>query len=122
MRMMAVQVDDPEDPMAIPVNITFRDIEPSPAVAARINHRVRRLEKFAKRATSLQVTVAAPHQSGHKGKLYQFTLELRMPRKEIVVKQGDTANHAHEDVYVAMRDAFAALERRVHEHIAKRMS
>lgn len=108
--------------MAIPVNITFRDIDPSRAIEARINERARRLEKFAQRATSLQVTVAAPHQSGHKGKLYQFTLELRMPKKDIVVRQGDTSNHAHEDVYVAMRDAFSALERRVHEHVEKRLS
>lgn len=108
--------------MALPVNITFRDIDPSPAVEARIHDRAKRLEKFARRATSLQVTVAAPHQSGHKGTLYQFTLELRMPKKDIVVKQGDSPNHAHEDVYVAMRDAFAALERQVRGHLEKQMS
>jgi ribosomal subunit interface protein len=106
--------------MTIPTQITFRDIDPSEAIEARINERVARLEKFAKRATGIHVTVAAPHQSGHKGKLYQFTLELLMPKGDIVVKQGDTADHAHEDVYVAMRDAFQALERRVHDHVDKR--
>ena len=106
--------------MAISVQITFRDIDPSDAIEARINDRVRRLQRFAKRATGLHVTVAAPHHSGQKGKLYQFTLELLMPGRDIVVKQGDTPNHAHEDVYVAMRDAFAALERRVHDHMDKR--
>ena len=106
--------------MAIPVQITFRDIDPSDAIEARIFERVKRLEKFAARATGLHVTVAAPHQSGHKGQIYQFTLELLMPKGDIVVKQGDTQNHAHEDVYVAMRDAFSALERRVHDHIEKR--
>jgi ribosomal subunit interface protein len=106
--------------MAIPVQITFRDIDPSDAIEAQINDRVKRLEKFAKRATGLHVAVAAPHQSGYKGKLYQFTLELLMPGGDIVVKQGDTPDHAHEDVYVAMRDAFAALERRVHDHVDKR--
>ncbi|MDH3241527.1 MAG: HPF/RaiA family ribosome-associated protein [Alphaproteobacteria bacterium] len=106
--------------MAFPVQITFRDIDPSDAIEARIFDRVKRLEKFAGRATGLNVTVAAPHQSGHKGKIYQFTLELRMPKDDIVVRQGDTPNHAHEDVYVALRDAFAALERQVHDHVAKR--
>lgn len=106
--------------MPIPVQITFRDIDPSDAIEAQINDRVKRLEKFAKRATGLHVAVAAPHQSGHKGKLYQFTLELLMPGGDIVVKQGDTPDHAHEDVYVAMRDAFAALERRAHDYLDKR--
>ncbi len=55
--------------MALPVQITFRDIDPSDAIGARINDRVRRLQKFAKRATGLHVTVAAPHHRGQKGKL-----------------------------------------------------
>ena len=103
--------------MAIPLRITYRDIEASDAIEARINDRVKRLEKFAKRATGLHVTVAAPHHHGHKGQLYQFTLELHLPKEDIVVRQGDSPNHAHEDVYVAMRDAFAALERRVHDSL-----
>jgi ribosomal subunit interface protein len=108
--------------MAIPLQITFRDIEPSDAVEARINERVKRLEKFASRATSLHVTVAAPHQSGHKGQMYQFTLELCLPGGDVVVRQGDSPNRAHEDIYVAMRDAFLALERQVHDQSAKRES
>jgi ribosomal subunit interface protein len=106
--------------MVIPVQITFRDIDPSEAVERRIHERVKRLEKHASRATGLHVTLAAPHQSGHKGKIYQFTLELLLPKGDIVVRQGDTPNHAHEDVYVAMRDAFQALERRVQNHVEKR--
>ncbi|MDX1486434.1 MAG: HPF/RaiA family ribosome-associated protein [Alphaproteobacteria bacterium] len=106
--------------MPIPVQITYRDIDPSDAISARIEERVKKLERFAKRATGIHVTLAAPHHSAHKGKLYQFTLELLIPGGDIVVKQGDTPNHAHEDVYVALRDAFAALERRVHEHVEKR--
>ncbi len=106
--------------MAIPLQITYRDIDPSDAIEARLRERVTRLNKFAKRATGLQVTVAAPHHHGQKGQLYQFTLELHLPREDIIIRQGDTPNHAHEDVYVAMRDAFAALERRIHDALGKR--
>jgi ribosomal subunit interface protein len=106
--------------MAIPLSITYRDIDPSAAIEAKINERVKRLEKFANRATALHVTIAAPHRHGHKGQLYQFTLELHLPKDDIVVRQGDTPNHAHEDVYIAMRDAFAALERRVHDSLDRK--
>jgi ribosome-associated translation inhibitor RaiA len=47
--------------MAIPVQITFRDVPPSEALESRIHQRVERLERFADRATSLHVIVAAPH-------------------------------------------------------------
>jgi ribosomal subunit interface protein len=109
--------------MAIPVQITFRDVPPSEALESRINQRVERLERFADRATSLHVIVAAPHArpqgASHRGQLYQFTLELRLPKGDIVVRQDDNDKHAHEDPYVALRDAFEALERRVHDHFEK---
>lgn len=109
--------------MPIPTQITFRDIPPSEAIEAKVRQRAERLERFADRATSLHVIISAPHARSHgvhhKGQLYQFTLEMVMPRGDIVVSQGDSDKHQYEDVYVAMRDAFAALERRVHEHIEK---
>jgi ribosomal subunit interface protein len=109
--------------MPIPVQITFRDVPPSEALESRIQKRVERLERVADRATSLHVIVAAPHArpqgASHRGRLYQFTLEIRLPGTDIVVHQDDNENHAHEDPYVAMRDAFEALERRVHDHFDK---
>ena len=109
--------------MALPIQITFRDIPTSEAVEAKIRKHVERLERFADRATSLHVIVSSPHArpqgASHKGRLYQFTLELLLPTGDIVVRQDDDNNRAHEDIYVAMRDAFAALERRTHEHLEK---
>jgi ribosome-associated translation inhibitor RaiA len=109
--------------MAIPIQITFKDIPQSDTVEARIRKRAERLDRFADRATSLRVVVAAPHSRpqgvSHKGQLYQFTLELVMPKGDIVVHQADNPDHSHEDIYVAMRDAFDALERRAHEHVEK---
>lgn len=105
--------------MAIPLQITFRDVDQSDAVEERIRERVERLEKrFGDRATSLHVTLSAPHHSKHKGRLYQFTLELVVPKGDVVINQGD-GDHAHEDVYVALRDAFNSLERRTEHHFEK---
>ena len=105
--------------MSIPCQITFRDIDPSETVEAKIHERVARLERFADRATSIHVVIAAPHarpqSPTHKGHAYQFTIELMMPGGEIAVRQDTTSNPAHEDVFIAMRDAFDALERRARE-------
>lgn len=109
--------------MPIPIRITFRDIDPSEAVEAKVQKRAARLEKFADRATALNVIVAAPHARcqgpTHKGKLFHVTLELALPGGEVVVHKGEDGNHAHEDVYVAIRDAFEALERRARDHFAR---
>ncbi len=103
----------------LPVKITFHGVDHSEAVETRIRERAARLAKFAPRATGLDVTVSAPHHHSRKGKLFQFTLDLHVPKGDIVVRQADTTNHAHEDVYVALRDAFEALERQAREHNEK---
>ena len=41
------------------------------------------------------------------------TLELHTPSKPVVVTQEQHDNHAHEDLYVAIRDAFNAAERQI---------
>jgi len=45
--------------MAIPLQISFRDMDPSPAIEARIREKAAKLERFAARATGCRVTVAA---------------------------------------------------------------
>jgi putative sigma-54 modulation protein len=108
--------------MTMSVQITFRDIDHSDAVDDRIREHAERLgKKFGERATSLHVTLSAPHHSANKGRLYQFTLEFVVPKGEIVVRQGDGhgADHSHEDVYIALRDAFKSLERRTRDHFDK---
>jgi len=104
--------------MVIPVQITFRDLDPRETIDAQINDRAKPLEKFAKHITGLHVT--ALHHISHKGRLYQFTLELLMPGEKVVVKQGDPPDHAYGDVYVAMQVSFVVLERWSHGHLDER--
>ncbi|MEQ8952528.1 MAG: HPF/RaiA family ribosome-associated protein, partial [Gammaproteobacteria bacterium] len=40
-------------------------------------------------------------------------LEIHTPSKEVRVNQEQHDNHAHEDLYVAIRDAFNAAERQL---------
>ena len=57
---------------------------------------------------SCDVTIEAPHRHHHKGKLYKVRIDIGMPGKDVHVNQEGPKNHAHEDVYVAIRDAFDA--------------
>lgn len=103
----------------LPPQITFRDMDASDAVRARILKRVEQIEQFHPRIMSCRVTVRAPHRHQRKGRMFSIRIALKVPRREIVINRGAEADHAHEDVYVAIRDAFDALERRL-EDIARR--
>ena len=105
--------------MQIPLQITFRDIDQSDAVEARIRERVDRLEKFFDRITGCRVMVEAPHARHHKGKLYHIRVDLTVPGSEIVVRREPQAHHAHEDIYVAIRDAFNAAQRRLQDYVRR---
>ncbi len=105
--------------MQLQPQITFRDIAHSEAVEARINDRIAKLERYHDRITSCRVVVEAPHRHKHKGKIYNIRIDVTVPCGEIVVNREPSVNHAHEDVYVAIRDAFDALRRRLEDHARK---
>ena len=97
----------------LPMQVTFRQMDPSPAVEDAIAKRVEKLDHHHERITSCRVVVHAPHRHHHKGKLYAISVDLTVPGGEIAVNRSAAENHAHEDVYVAIRDAFDAVERQL---------
>jgi ribosomal subunit interface protein len=102
--------------MRLPLQITFRGMDPSPAVEAAIRERAERLDRFFGRIMSCHVVVEAPHRHSRKGKLYSVRIDMKVPRGEIAVSRNGPKDHAHEDVYVAIRDAFDAARRRLEDH------
>ena len=76
-----------------------------------------KLERFSDSIISCRVTVESPHKHQHKGVIYHITIDIRTPGDEIVVSRMPDDDHSHEDVYVAIRDAFKAAERQLKEHL-----
>jgi ribosomal subunit interface protein len=105
--------------MQIPLQISFRNMDASDAVEADIRDKVGRLDRFYERITSCRVIVEAPHRHHHKGNLYDIRIDITVPGEEIVVQRSGPENQAHEDVYVAVRDAFNAATRRLQDHVRK---
>lgn len=102
--------------MQIPLSITFRHIEPSPALEQRIRQSVERLEHLYGRITGCDVVVEAPQHGPKKGGLFTVSINLRVPGHEIAVTGPRPRDHAHEDAHVAVRDAFEAVARRLEDH------
>lgn len=105
--------------MQIPLRITFRDMPSSEAVEARVRDGAAALERFHPRITGCHVVVEAHHRHHHQGQLYHVAIHLVLPEGEIVVRRDPAEHHAHEDVLVAVRDAFDAVERRLEDRVRR---
>jgi len=105
--------------MQAPLQITFRGIDHSDAVESRVRAKVAELERFYDRITSCHVTIDERHKSHHQGNLFGVRLELRLPDAELIVGREHDADHSHEDVYVALRDAFEIAARQLKEYAQK---
>jgi ribosome-associated translation inhibitor RaiA len=104
----------------IPLKITFRDIKQSEAIEARIREEAAKLEEFADRITGCRVNVEAHHRRHHQGTVYHVRILLTVPGTELVVSRDPERDHAHEDAYVAVRDAFDAARRQLQEWTRRR--
>jgi ribosomal subunit interface protein len=101
--------------MQVPLQISFRNMDPSSAVESVIREKAAKLDRFFGRIVSCDVTVEAPHRHHHKGKLYKVRIDIGMPGKDVHVRLEGPQNQAHADVYVAVRDAFEAAVRQVED-------
>lgn len=95
------------------LEIAFRNMKPSESAEDRLRERLSKLQKIYDGITSCHVYVQAPHRNHSKGNRYEVHIEARVPGTELIVndKPGDV--RSHEDLLVAIRDAFDALERRL---------
>jgi ribosomal subunit interface protein len=102
--------------MQTPLRISYQNMDASPTIEARIREKAAKLERFHERIIGCDVVVEAPHRHHHKGKLYNVRLTVTVPGKDIHVGHTGPQDHAHEDVYVAIRDAFDAAGRLLEDH------
>ncbi|MES2627306.1 MAG: ribosome-associated translation inhibitor RaiA [Pseudomonadota bacterium] len=93
--------------------VVFRGIEHSQAVEDAVHKRLNKLERFSDEIHSLRVILETPHNNHHKGKVYHVGVEALIPNHDVHVTHEQHDKHEHEDIYVAIRDAFNALERRL---------
>jgi len=101
---------------ALPLQITFRRMDPSPALERRIRALVSRLEKFDARITHCHVIVTPPPRHRRHGARYDFHIGIGLPDEVIAVRHARSGAAAHEDPFVALRDAFRAVRRKLEDY------
>lgn len=99
----------------LPLKITVRDIPNSNALEDHIRKKAEKLEQFCQKVISCRVVVDLPQKHKHQGKLYTARIDFIIPGKELAV-----THKYNEDVYIAVRDAFNALERQLEGRASRR--
>jgi ribosomal subunit interface protein len=102
--------DEGEITMRLTPQVTLKDIPHSEAVEAKIREKVTKLERFHSRIMGCRVAVESPQRRQHQGKLYTVRIDITVPGEEIVINRME-----NEDLYVAIRDAFDAANRKLEE-------
>lgn len=106
--------------MQVPVQISFHGCDHSDAVESEIQARINKIEEFYGRITSCRVVVELPHKSQAQGKLFHFNIDMTLPGAGHVIYNDRGQNPSHEDVHVALRDAFNAVDSQLKKIVGKR--
>jgi ribosomal subunit interface protein len=93
----------------------MRGFDRSEALETDIRTHVDKLEQFEPHLMSCRVTVEETRKHHQQGRQFTVRVDVRVPGREIVV----TRDH-HEDVYVALRDAFDSAKRQIEEAVRER--
>ena len=102
--------------MQSPIQITFRGIEHSEFIEDKIREKAKKLERYYPNILHCHVVIESEHHRHHQGNLFDIRIDISVPDKEIVISRKKHNNHAHENAYVAIRDAFDAARRQLEDY------
>jgi len=100
--------------------VLFHNMPISAAAQAVVLERIDRLDTFFSRIVRCRVTLSVPHRHHHKGEIFHVRIELVVPGGEIVINRNPSEQASHKDIYIAIRDAFNAAQRRLQDYARER--
>ena len=113
--------------MEHPLQIAFHGVDTSPAVETRIRDKVAKLERYFDRIIGCRVVVEHVHRSHSNLKTtdqpFHVSVVVEVPGEELVAKRDPkdrSLQKGHEDINVAIQDAFDTMERRLKDYVDRR--
>jgi ribosome-associated translation inhibitor RaiA len=112
---MAPPEHDFELNMETPLSLTFRHLDRSPALAARVRELADRLDRFHSRILRCDVIIEAPPAHHRSGGTFAVKIEVTIPGGVINANTAHPLRPQHADVYIALRDAFDNVVRQLQD-------
>lgn len=102
--------------------IIWQNLSPSNTIETNIRKHITKLEKFSDRLSDCRVVIAVPHRHHHQGNICHVQINLTVPGGELVVNRQPPTQQTHEDLHVAIRDAFENAERQLKDYTQRQRS
>ena len=96
--------------MEIEPIISYRNMDPSPAVTEVIRRRIAVLERMHDRITGCEVTLDAPQKHKAHGRVFRAHLSLHLPGPDFSVTREVAQGSATDDLLLAVNRAFSGAE------------
>lgn len=105
--------------MAIPVQISYRDMQHSEALDALIERETAKLERYFHRITGVRVVVE--HAYRRAGSPFHTHIILNVPGEDIFINHEETESEAaFKDPVTAIRSAFKKAKRQLQDYVRVR--
>jgi ribosomal subunit interface protein len=95
-------------------DIRFNGMEPSGALASAAREKAAKLDLFCPVITACHVVIELAHKHRRQGRPFAVRLDVTLPGHRLAVSRVE-----HEDVYVALRDAFDHMRRQLEDTMRK---
>lgn len=124
--------------MILPVQLTFRSMDPSPEAEDWIREEAAKLDTFCPEIVSCRVAVDVPHREREWGNPYQIRIDLSVPGKELAVTHEPNLHSSaqrlrrtskakslevrapYKELHLAIREAFKAVRRQLQDYVRLR--
>lgn len=105
--------------MQLPLQVSFRHMEPSPAMEALVREKAARLDRFASRIMSCRVVIEQSSHRHQQGNHFEVRIDITLPEGEVVAGREPSKHREYRDVEVAIRDAFSAAARQLEDYVRR---
>jgi ribosome-associated translation inhibitor RaiA len=100
--------------MSVPVQIEFHQVTHSSALETLIRGKAGKLEHIFPKLMRCHISINREHRYQQQGNSFNVRIRLLVPGDELIVNRD-----CHEDIRVALRDAFDAARRQLEEYTQK---
>jgi ribosomal subunit interface protein len=105
--------------MQTPLQLTFRNMAHSEALAAHLQERTEKLERLSDRIVSCHVVVELVGHHQHHGERYRFSIHLGLPEHELLVTRAPSEHRDLENAFVMADRAFDEAERQLEDWVKR---
>ena len=103
--------------MPAPLQLTCRNIAAADGIEDVVRSHLTELEQIFDRLTACNVTIEADRHRPGQGTRYRVHILMLMPNHDVVVRREPPDGNKHEDLKLALREAFHSARRQLQDHV-----